>query len=171
VNQRMGRYIVAVPSGKTHLKIEVTVWAACVVGSVFLQTKGALSWRTAGSFLSSYLFSSLFLSPDLDLAQSRASRRWGIGRIVWFPYATLCRHRRLSHHLLFGPLTRIGYLGGIVLGLLFGVAFLTGHSVSFSRPSWQIVAAILSGLYLPNQIHTLVDRISSFSRRQVRKRL
>ena len=171
MKQLVDRYIVAMPLGKTHLKIELTVWAACAVGSVFLRTKGALSWTTGGSFLSSYLFSSLFLSPDLDLAQRRASRRWGIGRVVWFPYAAMCRHRRLSHHLLFGPLTRILYLGGIVLGLLFGLAFLTGRSVSFSRPSWQVVAAILSGLYLPNQIHILVDWISSFRRRQARKRL
>jgi len=133
--------------------------------------KGALSWTTEGSFLCAYLFSSLFLSPDLDLARSCASRRWGIGRIVWFPYAALCHHRRISHHLLFGPLTRIGYLGGILLGLLFVLASATGRSVSFARPSWQIVAAILSGLYLPNQVHILVDRISSLSRRQVRKRL
>lgn len=159
------------PSGKTHLKIELAVWAVCAVGSVFLQTKGALSWTTEGSFLCAYLFSSLFLSPDLDLARSRASRRWGIGRIVWFPYAALCRHRRMSHHLLLGPLTRILYLGGVLLGLLFGLALVTGRSLSFSWPSWQIVAAILSGLYLPNQIHILVDRISSLGRRQARKRL
>jgi len=159
------------PLGKTHLKIELAVWAACAVGSVFLRAMGALSWTAGGSFLCAYLFSSLFLSPDLDLARSRASRRWGIGRIVWFSYAALCRHRRVSHHLLLGPLTRIAYLGGIVLGLLFGLAFATGRSVSFSRPSWQVVAAILSGLYLPNQIHILVDRVSSYRRRQVRKQL
>jgi len=54
---------VAMPLGKTHLKIELTVWAACAVGSVFLRAKGALSWTMAGSFLCAYLFSSLFLSP------------------------------------------------------------------------------------------------------------
>jgi len=90
---------------------------------------------------------------------------------VWFPYAALCRHRRLSHHLLFGPLTRILYLSGIVLGLLFGLAIVTDRSVSLARPSWQTLGAALLGLYLPNQIHILVDRVSSFGRRRARKRL
>ena len=161
----------AMPSGKAHLKIELLVWGVCAVGAVFLNAKGTLSWTAGGSFLFAYLFSSLFLSPDLDLAQSRASRRWGIGRIVWFPYAAMCRHRRISHHLILGPLTRILYLGAIVIGLLYGFAHLAGRSVSFSWPSWRVVSAILVGFFLPNQLHIIVDRISSFARRRVRKRL
>ena len=159
------------PSGKTHLKIEMAALLACLAAVAFLQYERMIDWRAGGTFLFAYLFSSVFLSPDLDLSQSRASQRWGIGRILWLPYAVLCQHRRLSHHLLFGPLTRILYLGAVVLAVFWGISFLVGHSVSFSVPSWQILVAIFLGLYLPNQIHILVDRGWSFRRKQSRKRL
>lgn len=156
------------PSGKTHLRVEMAVLAACVGGVAFLQCERVIDWQAGGTFLLAYLFSSLFLSPDLDLARSRASRRWGLCRVLWFPYALLCRHRRLSHHLLWGPLTRILYLGTIALGLVWGIgSLLNGRSVSGFAPSWQILPPLLLGLYLPNQIHILVDRLWSFCRKRL----
>lgn len=159
------------PSGKTHLKIEIALLAAGTAGVIVLYREGLIAWHEGGVFLGAYLFSSLLLSPDLDLARSRASRHWGLGRILWLPYAMICRHRRLSHHLFFGPLSRILYLGAIGLSIFLGFSLLAGRSLTVSLPSWRLLVPIFTGLYLPNQIHILVDRFSSFFRRKTLRQL
>jgi len=159
----MDHYLLHImPGARAHLKIEMTLLAASTIGVAILKCEGMIHWRDGAVFLFAYLFSSLFLSPDLDLLQSRASRRWGIGRILWFPYAKIFPHRRLSHHLLFGPLTRILYLGAIVLVISWGIELITGRSLHLFLPVRPILVPVLCGLYLPNQIHIVVDRLWSF---------
>ena len=152
------------PSGRTHLKIEMIGLLIGTIAVAVLVVEGRIDVWLGGIFLSAYLFSSLFLSPDLDLHNSRATKRWGIARALWLPYAWVFRHRAVSHHLLLGPLTRIAYLGGILLLLLWVMSFLTGRSLRPALPSWSIFVAAICGLYLPNQIHIVVDRLVSFHR-------
>jgi len=137
------------------------VFVACVASGVYLFQVGLVRSLYIGVFLGSYLFSSLFLSPDLDLKGSDSFRRWGVARVMWVPYARVFRHRALSHHIILGPLTRIAYLGAIVSLVLIAVLHLTGWQVRFSVPQWPVIAALLCGLYLPNQIHTVADAVWS----------
>jgi len=153
------------PSGKVHLRLEIGGLFLLGIGGGFLWWRGTIPGATLGIFLLSYLFSSLFLSPDLDLWESRATKRWGIGRVIWYPYSRIFRHRSLSHHLLLGPLTRISYLGGIVFFLAWGWKAATGRGVRLPSISEEWIIAILSGLYLPNQLHILTDRVWSALRR------
>lgn len=157
------------PSGKVHLRIEIGLLAAGAAASAPLWCAGALPWPETVAFIGSYLFSSLFLSPDLDLYSSRPSRRWGIARVLWLPYSGLFRHRRLSHHVLVGPLTRILYLGAVALLAVLATGLLTKEPLRLSAPTLPLLVAVLSGLYLPNQIHTLVDRLSSLWGRRARR--
>ncbi len=61
-----------------------------------------------GSF--AFAFGGLWLSPDLD-THCRALKRWGILKIVWWPYRQVIRHRSiLSHGPLIGTSVRIIYL-------------------------------------------------------------
>lgn len=154
------------PSGRVHLRIEMSIFVAVVAFGVYALQAGLVRALYIGVFLGSYLFSSLFLSPDLDLKGSDSFRRWGIARALWAPYARLFRHRALSHHIVFGPLTRIAYLGGIASLVLIAVLHFTGWRVHFSVPQWPIIAALLCGLYLPNQIHTVADVVWSTFRRR-----
>ena len=154
------------PSGRVHLRIEMIVFVAVVASGVYVFKAGLVRVMYVGVFLGSYLLSSLFLSPDLDLKGSDSFRRWGIARVIWVPYARLSRHRALSHHIVFGPLTRIAYLGGIASLMLIAVLHLTGWRVRFSVPQWPVIAALLCGLYLPNQIHTVADAVWSTLRRR-----
>jgi len=149
-------------SGRTHLKIEMIGLLIGIIAVVVLVVEGRIDAWLGGIFLSAYLFSSLFLSPDLDLHNSRGTKRWGIARALWLPYSWVFRHRAVSHHLLFGPLTRIAYLGGILLLILWGIGSLTGRSLRPALPPWPLFLAALCGLYLPNQIHSVVDRLVSF---------
>ncbi|MDP6193516.1 MAG: metal-binding protein [Prochlorococcus sp.] len=52
----------------------------------------------------------LWLSPDLD-TQSRALKRWGILKTLWWPYRKLIPHRSVfSHGPLIGTALRLAYL-------------------------------------------------------------
>ena len=131
------------PSGRTHLKIEMIGLLIGTIAVAVLVVEGRIDAWFGGIFLSAYLFSSFFLSPDLDLHNSRATRRWGIARALWLPYSWVFRHRAVSHHLLFGPLTRIAYLGGSSFSSYGGLVLLQGDPYarysrrgrSSSRPS------------------------------------
>ncbi|HDL85159.1 MAG TPA: hydrolase [Candidatus Acetothermia bacterium] len=154
------------PSGKVHLRIEMIILVALIAVGCYLSQVRLVSGAYAGVFLGAYLFSSLFLSPDLDLKRSDPFRRWGLARVLWVPYARLFHHRALSHHIILGPLTRIAYLGGIVSLALIAILHLTGWQVRFSVLQWPVIAALLCGLYLPNQIHTIADAVWSALRRR-----
>ena len=52
----------------------------------------------------------LWLSPDLD-TESKPLKRWGIFKIIWFPYRKLIKHRSfISHSPIIGTLIRLIYL-------------------------------------------------------------
>ncbi|MFM7314138.1 MAG: metal-binding protein [Cyanobium sp.] len=64
-----------------------------------------------------FLVGGLWLSPDLDTI-SRPSRRWGMLRLLWWPYCRCLRHRSLlSHSPLLGTAGRLLYLLVLLLGL------------------------------------------------------
>lgn len=157
------------PSGRIHLKLEIGLLFLLGIGGGVLCWRGVIPGLELGVFLLCYVFSSLFLSPDLDLWESRAVRRWGIGRVLWYPYSKIFRHRRTSHHLVFGPLTRIGYLGGLLLLGAWGWSALTGRGIGLILPRKELIGSILLGLYLPNQVHILVDRAWSRLNRWYRR--
>lgn len=155
------------PSGKTHLRIELLllpVWVALFY--LFIDT----SWHTGALFAGTYLFSSLLLSPDLDLRHNRSRRRWGFLGFIWIPYTKIFKHRGVSHSLLFGTLTRLGYLAILALLITFGLSFF--RMISFDPLTavpldLKLVGILVAGLWLPNIIHVLVDRGYSALRRRV----
>lgn len=60
-----------------------------------------------------FVYSTLFMSPDLDLAyQIRLFSLRGFFSLPFRSYAKLFSHRGLSHNVLFGSLTRILWLLG-----------------------------------------------------------
>jgi uncharacterized metal-binding protein len=152
------------PRGTVHLAIELGTLPAWVVAG------GALGVARASLvlFAGSYVGASLFLSPDLDLARSDASQRWRAARFLWLPYAALFRHRGISHSPLLGPLTRLLYLvvlGGLGWGLLHAVA-----GVPFPRAiPWESALPVLVGLYLPQLLHVLLDRVVTSGKRVFRR--
>lgn len=155
------------PSGRTHLRIELLGWLLCALGASILWTRQVVSGAAVAAFLLSYLFSSLFLSPDLDLHYSHAARRWGVARLLWRPYAWIFPHRSVSHHLIFGPITRLLYLAGLLALVLAGLHLATGTTLHVRIPPSTILAAAALGVYLPNQLHTLADRVTTRVRRRL----
>ncbi len=158
------------PSGKTHLKIEwmfLVLWAA---GVVTLVLQGYATQLQALLFVAAYVFSMLFLSPDLDLSDSRAYDRWGVLRWLWLPYAWAFRHRQTSHHLLWGPVSRVAYIGVLALGGTLVYLAITGDPGPRLHVSAGILMPICVGVYLPNVEHILADRIATSAKRAHRRR-
>jgi len=149
------------PSGRTHLRIEAALFVVWVAAAVVCAHRGWVGTAGIEGFVVAYVFSMLLLSPDLDLAESDSYRRWGPFRWLWAPYAAAFKHRRISHHPLFGPITRIAYVGLIVL-IGAGVYGVVGRRAAprLVLPT-GLVFAVLSGLYLPNLTHILVDGAQS----------
>jgi uncharacterized metal-binding protein len=149
------------PSGKTHLRIEAVLLAVWAGGAVLLARRGWIEAGEIGTFVGAYLFSMLLLSPDLDLAKSDSYRRWGPLRWLWAPYAAAFQHRRISHHPLFGPITRIGYVGVIASVALLVYILATRSVIPPVAVRAEFVLAVLIGLYLPNLTHIAADGLQS----------
>lgn len=154
------------PAGKTHLRIELGVLGVAVGVGIALLRMGRIGQHEILAFGVAYLLSMILLSPDLDLTRSDAYRRWGWLRWLWLPYAVLFKHRQLSHHVVFGPLTRILYL--LLWALAAGFAFMavTRRALVLPNIPSVLLAAVLLGLYVPNVVHILSDRVHTAWRRR-----
>jgi uncharacterized metal-binding protein len=157
------------PSGKTHQRLEaallVLLWTPLLIWCLIRRWAGPTD---AIGFGFAYGFSMALLSPDLDLRNSAAFQRWGPLRWLWIPYAAMFRHRRISHHLLLGPLTRVLYLGLFVLAGALVVLVIRGRAFPPATVSIRLLLAVLVGLYVPNATHICADRIDSAWRRRRR---
>ena len=154
------------PSGTHHLRLELSLLPVFLVGLYLME----LGWPELPIFAAAYLFSSLLLSPDLDLRSNSARRRWGVLGLIWVPYIKVFKHRGLSHNLLFGPLTRIGYLfllGAIVIYALNYFGIRANIQIHLDK---ELSAMIGIGLYLPNVLHILYDYFNSRCKRPSRRR-
>jgi len=77
-----------------------------------------------------FLLGGLWLSPDLD-THSNALKRWGMLKILWWPYQKIIRHRSIfSHGPFIGTIIRISYL--IIIGnFILYLAGILGFSDAF----------------------------------------
>ncbi len=151
------------PSGTTHRRTEMVALPVLVGGAIYGEL---LTTAQIATFAGAYVFSSLWLSPDLDLKANSARRRWGPLGFIWGPYARAFKHRRASHDLVFGPLTRLAYLA-IVFGLTaVGLSHigLTLPATAPARVTPQAIGVLLAGLYVPNVLHVGLDRLVSAMR-------
>jgi len=157
---RAAKIYLNMPSGTTHRRAEMIALPVIVGGLIY---GDFLSPVEIGIFAGAYVLSSLLLSPDLDLKANSARKRWGPLGFIWGPYARAFKHRGASHSLVFGPLTRLAYLA-IVFGLIaVGLSYI-GLTLPSTAPEWitpRTIGVLIGGLYLPNVLHVLLDRIVS----------
>jgi uncharacterized metal-binding protein len=146
-----------VPSGKTHVAVETILLPAFIAGYEWLLKPPTVE---LGIFAGTYLFSSFFLSPDLDLRHNSARRRWGPLGFIWTPYTIVFKHRGMSHSVILGTMTRLIYLaalsGFVSLALVY--AGMNLPQVTF-QPRLLLIA--YAGLAIPNILHATLDRIVS----------
>jgi uncharacterized metal-binding protein len=166
------------PSGKTH--DAVTFFLAVPVGILIWRFSGGIVPATIAS--GAFILGGLMFGPDLD-TKSVQYARWGVFKIIWFPYRLFFPHRSAwTHGLLFGTLFRIIYFLGFVTVLLFGVyliiSFVTigqiPSEVSFAA-AWQqfgeqmrrmlgeyVFYFVFAGLWIGAASHSLADWALSY---------
>ncbi|HID06407.1 MAG TPA: hydrolase [Armatimonadetes bacterium] len=137
------------PSGRVHEAVNMICLPATFLVPAPIQVL---------PFVGGYLFGTFFLSPDLDLATSRASTRWGLLRWLWMPYARLAAHRRISHYPIIGLVIRLLYLCILVaLGCL--IAFMLGWRMT--PLAWDRVTiplmSFVGGLLVADVLHIALD--------------
>lgn len=148
------------PSGKTHTRFELVLGPGFVGGFYYFFRP---TWAELVLFALAYVAASLWLSPDLDLKANSARRRWGPLGFIWGPYTRMFKHRGMSHSLVVGPLTRLIYLAMIVSLVLVGLSYV-GLALPREAPiqlEERTFIVLGAGLYLPNVLHVLLDRIVS----------
>ena len=158
------------PSGKAHLKIEAVILVLLLGLVTLLIVHSQIEWQQSLLFLGAYVFSMFLMSPDLDLSKSDAFHRWGLLRWLWFPYAWIFRHRQISHHLLFGPLSRILYMAILAFVPAWIYRMSTGNPSPRLMLSADVILPVFVGLYTPNIEHIAADWISTALRRKRRRR-
>ncbi|MCW7077485.1 MAG: metal-binding protein [Candidatus Syntrophoarchaeum sp.] len=96
---------------------EHIAWAQRVafVAGVVLYASGVDLIHVLG-IIGTFLFGTMYVSPDLDI-QSKPFQRWGIFRILWYPFLRIVAHRsNWSHNILLGPITVVSYFMLIAIG-------------------------------------------------------
>jgi len=132
------------PNHKKHEKINLSVLVIIIIMLLYIN----LDYTIIFIFILSFLFSTFFVTPDLDI-NSKIYKRWGIIRLLWRPYRDIFKHRKASHHLLWGPVSLIGYFSMLV------VFFIPWDAVTTYE-----IAVILAGMVAAIELHIIADRLS-----------
>ncbi len=129
-----------------------------------------------------YVVGTFLLSPDLDLPNSKPSRRWKFLRWVWFPYQMISKHRGVSHMPVLGSLIRLAYIVGAVLFLYFtliGVVSVVDKGMGYAISGWnpfesleraftsQEAVYFVAGVICADVVHILMDSLWSLLRRLI----
>ena len=114
-------------------------------------------------FSLSYLIGTTLITPDLDI-KSKCSKWLGI---LSLPYRKILKHRGISHHWLFGILTRIVYFSLILMIFISSFLLLTEYNVFiFLNITFQLFVEykietflFFIGLFLSNLMHVFLDKL------------
>lgn len=158
--------------GKSHDKFNLYL-GAFFTGSIVGLFIGI---NEAGPFMAGWVIGTLFLSPDLDIGPKK---RAGILGTALYPYSLLFKHRGISHHFLWGTLSRVVYLYIMAMFIIFLLSkmgevtfawdhFFNSHlayfqNYSYERREYLWPTWLLFGLTGADWSHYFLDKISSWS--------
>ena len=149
------------PDGKNHNIINITVLMLILSITYGLFSRSDISLPVQPPSIESilifsvtYLFGTFFLSPDLDI-DSSPYNRWGVFKFLWWPYKVIFKHRGLSHHPIFGPLT---ILINFVL-IFVPVLVVLGYNRTLFP--LDVTVAATAGFVLSIEIHIMADMVAS----------
>ena len=133
-----GMSVTIMPSKPVHDTSIVIMASIVFISGVFLGCIKTVLLVIAG------MLSGVFLTPDLDLAESRFG--------IWTLYGKLFKHRGISHVPVIGTLTRLVYILWIPLLIM------VIYRVSFDVP-WNTVGLLFIGLCIADTLHVTLDKI------------
>ncbi len=141
-------YTTVMPAYRTHVRFNLLI-ALPLSLLALTQIKGGTDERLI-SFAGTFVYGTLFLHPDLDLArQIKLFSIKGLLTLPFRPYSFLFSHRGISHWPVIGTLTRIGWAYGILA--LLGYAFPSLSSIE--------TAFLLGGFAAADLFHIALDKV------------
>lgn len=150
------------PNYKTHDAINLIAYGMGLTAYSMATNVGALeplSTRPMLAFTATYLIGTFLVTPDLDLWVSKPGKRWGLLRILWMPYATVMKHRRLSHGYLLGPVTRLLYIALLLTPLALAPTLATSlHTFTGWYFTPPVLAGAILGYYTSQWMHLIADK-------------
>jgi uncharacterized metal-binding protein len=129
------------------------------------------------AFGAGYVVGTFFLSPDVDLPNSKPTKRWSYLRCIWMPYQSFSRHRGISHLPIVGSLLRLTYLVLVVVFLYFvllGIVSLLDRSIALEMTGFDPFSYLnelfrserslyfVAGIVCADIVHIVLDGLSSF---------
>ena len=103
---------------RTHTKFNLFIGFPIISYSIFFLFHPGINYYL--SFAICFIYSSLFMNPDMDLAHKiKLFSLKGLMTLPFRLYSRFFHHRGISHSILFGTLTRVLFLFILYLGILF----------------------------------------------------
>ena len=144
---------------KTHAKFNLLLGLPISLGCLYYLFHP--SWPQMSLFGGCFVYSTLFMSPDMDLAHQ--IKFFSIRGVLTSPfrlYSKIFSHRGLSHSIIFGTLTRVGFLSLLALVTLWAVSKSLPDPTSYivflkTHQTWLLYA--FSGLFIADLCHLLLD--------------
>ncbi len=153
------------PLFRTHLKFNILL--ALPLWLFFLYTFFAFSKNSLAVFSASFLYASYFFHPDLDLAhQIKLFSTKGILTLPFRFYSLFFKHRGISHHPLWGTLTRIAWVVGFLAVIRYCFFQKSTSSIfsGFIHKNSAVIPFIVLGFFFSDLSHIGLD--FAFSRRR-----
>ncbi len=141
-------------SGKAHdFSIVVCLVPVSIGAIIYLPSIVPTSLAVPLSIVG-YLVGGFFLSPDIDLKQSRPSQRLGLLSGLWKPYRQMSGHRGFSHMPIFGTLSRMFY---VLTPFVLLELYQKHDFIKLWQKDRSILIPIFIGLEISAIIHLIMD--------------
>ena len=143
------------PLGKTHIRIN---WIVLILINVLiLAFHHDISIKHYILFNIIFILTSYYISPDLDI-NSSVYNRWGLLKLVWWPYREIMKHRKKSHSIIWGPVSILTYLTLLIIpGILVIFKFVSIDQISESMI--DICGIVTITVIMICEIHIFADKI------------
>lgn len=147
------------PNYKTHTNFNLFFALPAAAAGIYYFYAPSTPFLAA--FAGAFCYSTLFMSPDLDLIHQ--VKLFSLRGLLTFPfrfYSKFFRHRGLSHSFVFGTATRILWLAGLSLLVIYLAYQVTPTEKLFSSYFNQYKPYALYGLagvILADWCHLMLD--------------
>jgi uncharacterized metal-binding protein len=144
-------------SGKTH---DTSILLTTPVVFAVAQHYTKLPMQEIFTLSGMYLFGGLYLSPDIDMARSVVSKRYGLLKIFWYPYQRIFPHKGkflnrnfFTHFPVVGTVLRLIYflIPCAIAFMYFKVKLLPYH--------WHYLGLFVLAVEIASLVHLFLDFI------------
>jgi len=158
------------PSGKTHNTLNSLLLLFFSVMSIYLWHDNKII-NDAVFLFAGYIIGTFYLSPDLDLKNTKSHNNYGGLKLVWIPYINFMSHRgrsfwnpkKWSHKTILGSFSRVLYLFILLMIPVLTLSILT-KDYSFIKVMISLIVSakiqlieLFIGIEISAQLHYKLD--------------